>query len=125
VSNEEALAKWEAWKVKLMAASIADDDPPELATTYLAEFERAVDGYWEARGGEFTPRRRAALARRLGKLQADCQLFAIELYVDKHRTKDERYCVPIAERLARSSDSEFEFELATHRRTCPNGLHAL
>ena len=125
-SKQEALFDvWQTWATELEAKAVADDEPPGLATLYVEHLERAAGEYWGNRGGKFTPKRRADLAARLGRLPPHAQLFAVEQYVNGHRSKDERYCAAIAERLARLSDREFAFEVDTHRKANPNGIWSL
>lgn len=117
----ERLHAWEAWKAQLAR----DRDCGSDAAFYVAQLERVLEEFYAFRGGEFSPKRKATIAARLRSLDVATQLFAIEKYLDVHRTKDERYLTGIARNLARLSDAEFAAEMAAHRRSVKDGMFSL
>ena len=112
--NRQLSDQWEAW---VQALKDANDTPDNVIDDFVAELEACVNRYYEGRGGAFTPKRRATFAARMGKLQFDHQMFAIEVYCDSNAGKaDERYCIGIAQRLARTDDKELDQQMMAHRR---------
>ena len=84
---------------------------------YVAELEGGIADYYEKRGGRMTWTRKAYLAEELAKHPAERVLCAVEVYSDGHYgTKDERYAVGIARRLALLSGDELERDMNQHRR---------
>lgn len=112
-------AAWDTW-TKATAAKLHESEgiPTALFTAYVAELERCLTMYYEGRGGRLTTTRRAYVASQLQKYDPAIQAFAIELFCDRTGTsKDERYLVGIARRLAKLSESEIHSDIARHRKS--------
>lgn len=116
-------SRWNAWQESLLAAS---DDEPDLIRSYVAALDRAAGDHYGAKGGRWTPTRKAKTADGLARCQPDAQLAAIEIWVDRwSNAKDERYLVGIARRLDKLSPAEFTAEIRRHRNTMAGaGLNA-
>lgn len=91
--------------------------PPAVCDQYVLEVREGLGIYYESRGGRMTPTRLAHIATRIGKLDFDIQMAAMEVYVDRSSgSKDEKYLCGIASRMARSDDGERVTEMTSHRR---------
>ena len=115
--------RWQGWQASLLATS---DDEPDLVRSYVAALDRAACDFYAAKGGRWTPTRKAKTADGLARFHPDAQLAAIEIWCDRwSNTKDERYLVGIARRLSHLSEAEFTAEIRRHRNTMAGaGLHA-
>lgn len=114
---------WSQWVAGLLQVS---DDEPDLIRGYVEALDRAATDHYDAKGGRWTATRKAKTAAGMGKVHPDAQLAAVEIWVDRWaNSKDERYLVGIARRLARLSQPEFLAEIKRHRHTMNGaGLHA-
>jgi hypothetical protein len=116
-------SRWNEWIADLLRLS---DDEPDLIRGYVEALDRAASDHYGAKGGKWTPTRKAKTADGMAKYHPDAQLAAVEIWVDRwSNAKDERYLVGIARRLSRLSDPEFIAEVRRHRNVMAgSGLNA-
>jgi len=118
----QAAKAWDWW-CEVVASGVGA--PRAIVEVYAGELRRALTAYHEDRDGVFTDLASKVLVERMKKYHPRVQLFCIEKFVDRHRSKPEVYLLGMMKNSFRLTPAELDAEIAAHRRQCPHGVRAM